>query len=75
MKKIAVKHGIALLRIIRLLLSTDDVCIYPVRCLTYAESVLLSRSVVIAVPLILVRVLSCNPLVGLARYAWFSCKT
>lgn len=53
---------------IRPLLGTRFVCIYPLDCMTYAESILISKPIWKALPLITLRVLSCNPITAFIRW-------
>ncbi|MEW5972088.1 MAG: membrane protein insertion efficiency factor YidD [Pseudomonadota bacterium] len=51
----------------RPLLGPDDVCIYPIPCSTYAWHTLLNKPLYKSVPLIIFRLLSCNPITALIR--------
>ncbi|HBS48521.1 TPA: membrane protein insertion efficiency factor YidD [Candidatus Dependentiae bacterium] len=41
------------------------VCIYPVSCSDYAKFMLQNKSLLISIPLITLRVLSCNPITAI----------
>lgn len=62
------------MKIIRPFLGYPVVCIYPVNCMTYAESMLLSHSWYYAIPAIFFRVLSCNPITGMLLLRRNSCS-
>lgn len=55
----------------RRLLGPANVCIYPVTCPDYARALLTQKPLYISVPLITLRLISCNPLTALVRYLWF----
>jgi putative component of membrane protein insertase Oxa1/YidC/SpoIIIJ protein YidD len=40
-------------------------CIYPITCRDYAKIALQEKSIFIAIPLIIFRLLSCNPITGI----------
>lgn len=72
MKKIKLKNFAltffeALYETIRSLLGPQSVCIYHVRCADYAKFQLKQKPFYLAFPLILIRVLSCNPITALVR--------
>ena len=50
---------------IRPLLGPRGTCIYPITCRQYTRNTLKQRSLFIALPLIVLRVLSCNPITAL----------
>jgi len=52
---------------IRSLLGTKGVCIYHVSCSEYAKIQLKQKPFYLALPLITLRVISCNPLTGLIK--------
>ncbi len=56
-----------LYKAIRSTLGYWDVCIYPVSCGRYARYTLQNKNIFIALPLIILRVLSCNPITGIIR--------
>ncbi len=51
-----------LINSIRPLLGPRGACIYKKTCTLYAKEKLETRSIFIAIPLIILRVLSCNPI-------------
>ncbi len=53
--------------VIRPFLGMQDVCIYPLSCRHYAKAALENKAWYIAIPLIIGRILSCNPITGLIR--------
>jgi putative component of membrane protein insertase Oxa1/YidC/SpoIIIJ protein YidD len=61
----------ALYETLRRLLGPTGVCIYPVTCSNYAHALLTQKPLYISVPLITLRLISCNPLTALVRYLWF----
>lgn len=50
---------------LRPLFGPPGCCIYQISCRDYAKLVLQEKSVFIAIPLIILRVLSCNPITAL----------
>lgn len=52
---------------IRPFLGPKGCCIHPVTCRTYAKDMLHNKSIFIAIPLIIIRVLSCNPINGIYK--------
>lgn len=58
-------------RSLRLFLGPVGVCIYPISCMDYAKMSLQQKPFILALPLIMLRVISCNPIVALARIAWW----
>lgn len=62
LKKIFLKIIYFLFNITRPFLGPKNVCIYHEACPNYAKRQLETRSIFIALPLITLRVLSCNPL-------------
>lgn len=61
----------ALYETIRRLLGPANVCIYPVTCPDYARALLTQKPLYISIPLITLRLISCNPLTALIRRLWF----
>ncbi|MCK4264840.1 membrane protein insertion efficiency factor YidD [Candidatus Babeliales bacterium] len=51
----------------RPLLGLRNVCIYPISCSHYAKHMLEHKVFYIAIPLIILRILSCNPITALIR--------
>lgn len=56
---------IACIDIVRPLLGPSGCCIYPVTCREYARQQLVEKPLYQALPLIVVRLLSCNPITRL----------
>ncbi len=52
---------------VRPALGPSGTCIYPVTCTQYANDVLTHRPIYIALPLIFMRIISCNPITALIR--------
>lgn len=50
---------------IRPLLGPPGACIYPICCQNYARLMLMEKPLYIAIPMICLRVLSCNPITAL----------
>jgi putative component of membrane protein insertase Oxa1/YidC/SpoIIIJ protein YidD len=61
-KKFLIKIIYFLIQAIRPLLGPRGTCIYPVTCTNYSKYMLKSKPLYISIPLIILRVLSCNPL-------------
>ena len=51
-----------LLDAVRPLLGPRHVCIYPTSCTLYAKVTMQKKPLIFAIPLIILRVLSCNPI-------------
>ncbi len=47
---------------IRPFVGPPETCIYPVSCTEYTKAILQQKPLYIAIPLVIVRLLSCNPL-------------
>lgn len=64
---------VAFIDIIRPHLGPSHVCIYhfELSCGRYAKYMILKRPLYVALPLITLRILSCNPITGVARWVWF----
>ncbi len=60
--KIAAKIIIFLIDITRPFIAPSKCCIYSITCTKYAKMVLRQKSIFIAIPLIILRLLSCNPI-------------
>ncbi|MFA5306260.1 MAG: membrane protein insertion efficiency factor YidD [Candidatus Babeliales bacterium] len=56
---------------IRRLLGPANVCIYPVTCPDYARALLTQKPLYISIPLITLRLISCNPLTAFIRRFWY----
>jgi len=54
-----------LFKVLRPLLGVRGVCIYPIDCSTYARFTFENKPLLIAIPLICLRILSCNPITAL----------
>lgn len=50
-------------------------CIYYMDCRTYAHHLLQTRSIIIAIPMILLRTLSCNPITGIGIWLYKKLKS
>jgi putative component of membrane protein insertase Oxa1/YidC/SpoIIIJ protein YidD len=55
----------------RQLLGPAYVCIYPVTCPDYARAMLTHKPFYVSIPLIALRLLSCNPLTALIRHVHY----
>lgn len=64
-KRKVVGYFIDFLKTLRPILGFPYVCVYPVGCMQYAESMLLSKPWYCAIVLIFMRLLSCNPITAL----------
>ena len=53
---------------IRPLIGPSNVCIYPVSCRNYAKKVLTEKNILVALTLIFLRLISCNPITALCRF-------
>ena len=64
---------IAFIDVIRPNLGPSHVCIYhfQLSCGRYAKYMIIKRPLYVALPLIAARLLSCNPITGIARWAYF----
>ena len=65
LRKIPGKIIYFLIIVMRPMLGPSHVCIYPVTCTNYAREQLQTKSLFIAIPLIVLRVLSCNPITAI----------
>lgn len=63
--KLIARIIIACIDIVRPLLGPSGCCIYPVSCREYARKQLLGKPLYRALPLIVIRLLSCNPITRL----------
>jgi putative component of membrane protein insertase Oxa1/YidC/SpoIIIJ protein YidD len=63
-----------LLSSLRLILGPPNVCIYPVSCSTYARFMLANKPFYISIPLITLRLISCNPITGIAQALYYNAK-
>lgn len=61
-KKRLLKIIFFLIDSIRPILGRRGTCIYHITCTEYAKAILQEKSFFVAIPLIILRVLSCNPL-------------
>jgi putative component of membrane protein insertase Oxa1/YidC/SpoIIIJ protein YidD len=55
----------------RQLMGPADVCIYPIPCPDYAHYMIKNKPLYVSIPLITLRLLSCNPLTALVRHIHF----
>lgn len=64
---------IAFIDVIRPALGPSHVCIYhfQLSCGRYAKYMILKRPLYVALPLIGLRLLSCNPITGIGRWLYF----
>ncbi|MBU4269534.1 membrane protein insertion efficiency factor YidD [Candidatus Dependentiae bacterium] len=62
LKDLFIKIIFLFIRSLRPLLGPRGTCIYPVTCTNYSKYMLKSKPFYISIPLIILRVLSCNPL-------------
>jgi|GEM_PF-1060876 len=64
-KKIHIKIINFLIDAIRPILGPSNTCIYPVSCRNYAKATLENKPLFFAIPLIILRILSCNPITAI----------
>lgn len=50
-------------------------CIYYMDCRTYAHHMLQTKSIIIALPIIFFRTLSCNPITGIGKWLYTKLKS
>jgi len=65
LQKQIVKILILLINTIRPLLGPSSCCIYPVTCTQYAKKNLQEKPLYISIPLIIWRILKCNPITAI----------
>ena len=65
LKNLTSKIILFLIDSIRPLLGPGGVCIYPVTCRQFAKETLNKKPLLFAIPLIVLRLISCNPLTAL----------
>ena len=64
----------ATLSALRRLLGPINVCIYPLRCVDYVPVVFKQKPLYKSIPLITLRLLSCNPITAFVRIIYFRIK-
>ncbi|MBD3273653.1 membrane protein insertion efficiency factor YidD [Candidatus Dependentiae bacterium] len=64
-KKTFLKFIFFLMDLIRPFIGPPETCIYPVSCTEYTKSILKNKPLYVAIPLIIFRLLSCNPITSL----------
>jgi len=77
-KNFTVKIIILLIDSSRALLGPTNTCIYTITCRDFAKDKLEKRSLFISIPLIMLRLLSCNPITGIIlkiKNKYFKLKT
>ncbi len=55
----------------RQLMGPANVCIYPIPCPDYAQYLLKNKPLYVSIPLITIRLISCNPVTALIRHMYF----
>ncbi|MFA6527898.1 MAG: hypothetical protein WCT20_05750 [Candidatus Babeliales bacterium] len=67
---------VALIDIIRPSLGPSHVCVYhfQLSCGRYAKYMVLKKPLYVALPLIALRIASCNPITGIGRWLYFKVK-
>ena len=67
MTKLIKKLLIFFIKSIKLILGYNEVCIYPISCGNYAKHLIETKPLWKAIPLIIFRILSCNPITVLIK--------